>query len=96
MVKYILKRIGYTLVTLFTLSALTFFMMRALPGDPFIGEKSVPDAVKANLNAKYGLDKSVGEQFVIYVGNVLHADFGTSITYNRDVSTIISEGFVYS
>jgi ABC-type dipeptide/oligopeptide/nickel transport systems, permease components len=94
--KYILKRIGYTVVTLFALCTLTFFMMRALPGTPFIGEKAIPDAVLANLNAKYGLDKSVGEQFVIYIGNVLHGDFGTSISYNRDVSNIITEAFGYS
>lgn len=96
MVKYILKRIGYTIVTLFALCALTFVMMRAMPGDPLIGEKNVPDAVRANLEKKYGLDKSTGEQFVIYVGNILRGDFGTSIKYNRDITIIIGEGFKYS
>lgn len=96
MVKYILKRIGYTIITLFVLCALTFVMMRALPGDPFIGEKAIPPKIMENLNAKYGLDKSVGEQFVIYMGNVLHGDFGISIKYNRPVTDIIAGSFVYS
>lgn len=96
MVKYVLKRVGYTIVTLFVLCALTFVMMRALPGDPFIGEKAIPDTVKANLNAKYGLDKSVPEQFIMYMGNALRGDFGVSIKYNRPVSDIIGESFGYS
>lgn len=96
MAKYILKRLGYTVVTLFALCAVTFFMMRALPGDPFVGEKMPPQAVLDNLNAKYGLDKPTGEQFLIYVGNFLHGDFGVSTKYNRPVSEIIGQGFAYS
>lgn len=94
--KYILKRVGYTILTLFALCALTFFIMRMLPGDPFIGEKALPEAVMANLNAKYGLDKPVFEQFIIYISNAARGDFGTSIRYTRDVSGIISESFLVS
>lgn len=96
MVKYILKRLGYTIVTLFVLCTLTFFMMRALPGDPFIGEKSIPEQVRVNMERKYGLDKSVGEQYLIYMGNAVRGDLGMSIKYNRDVTTIIGERFVVS
>lgn len=96
MLKYILKRVGYTVVTLFALLTLTFFIMHALPGDAFTGQKAIPPEVMANLEAKYGLDKPIGEQFVMYVGNFLRGDFGVSIKYNRPISTIISESFVYS
>ena len=54
MVKYTLKRLGYAIVTLFVLVTLTFFMQRLLPGDPFVGEKALPEATMAALRAKYG------------------------------------------
>ena len=79
MAKYILKRLGYTIVTIFILVTLTFFMMQLLPGDPFTGEKKIPENVMANMMAKYGLDKPVTEQYVLYLGNVLHGDFGVSL-----------------
>lgn len=96
MTKYVIKRLAYTVVTLFALCSLTFVIMRLLPGDPFVGEKAIPPEVMANLNAKYGLDKPLWEQFVIYIGNFVRGDFGTSIKFNRPVSQIISESFVYS
>lgn len=96
MAKYILKRLGYTLVTLFVLVTLTFFMMRLLPGDPFTGEKQLPEKTMAALNAKYGLDKPVTTQYIMYLGNCLHGDMGLSLNTNRPVTTIISESFAYS
>ncbi len=95
--KYIMKRIGYAIATLFVLSLLTFFMMRALPGDPFIGERSLPDATMKALEAKYGLDKPVMEQFLIYMKNALHGDFGVSMSFEgREISDIIADAFPYS
>ena len=67
MTKYILKRVGYSIVTLFLLVAITFFMMQLLPGDPFTGEKQLPAAQMEALYAKYGLDKPVWQQFFIYM-----------------------------
>ncbi len=96
MLKYVLKRVGYSIVTLFVLVALTFFLQRMLPGDPFIGDKALPQATMDALNAKYGLDKSVGEQFLIYLGNCLHGDLGLSLQTNRPVATIITASFVVS
>lgn len=97
MAKYIMKRIGYAIATLFVLSLLTFFMMRALPGDPFIGERSLPDATMKALEAKYGLDKPVMEQFLIYMKNALHGDFGVSMSFEgREISDIIADAFPYS
>lgn len=96
MAKYILKRVGYSIVTLLVLITLTFFMMRLLPGDPFTGDKQLPAKTMEALNAKYGLDKSVGEQYIMYLGNCLHGDLGLSMNTNRPVTTIIGEAFVYS
>ena len=90
MIRYIIKRLVYAVLTLFVLISLTFFMMRMLPGDPFIGDKTVSATAMANMNAKYGLDKPVFVQYLMYMGNCLRGDLGISITYNRDVMTIIS------
>ena len=96
MAKYILKRVGYTIVTLFVLVTLTFFMMRLLPGDPFTGDKQLPEKTMEALNAKYGLDKPVATQYIIYLGNCLHGDLGLSLNNDRPVTTIIGESFVCS
>lgn len=96
MVKYITKRLFYAVLTLFVLIALTFFMMRMLPGDPFIGEKAIPETTLKALNEKYGLDKPVIEQLFMYMKNVLKGDLGLSIHYNRPVTDIIAQAFPYS
>ena len=96
MIRYIIKRLVYAVLTLFVLISLTFFTMRMLPGDPFIGDKTVSATAMANMNAKYGLDKPVFVQYLMYMGNCLRGDLGISITYNRDVMTIISESFLVS
>ena len=97
MLKYVLKRLLYAVLTLFVLCAITFFMMRLLPGDPFIGEKAIPETTMKALNQKYGLDKPVIEQFLMYVGNVLKGDLGISMHYNnRPVTEIIAQAFPYS
>ena len=96
MIRYIIKRLVYAVLTLFVLISLTFFMMRMLPDDPFIGDKTVSATAMANMNAKYGLDKPVFVQYLMYMGNCLRGDLGISITYNRDVMTIISESFLVS
>ena len=96
MIRYIIKRLVYAVLTLFVLISLTFFMMRMLPGAPFIGDKTVSATAMANMNAKYGLDKPVFVQYLMYMGNCLRGDLGISITYNRDVMTIISESFLVS
>jgi len=95
-VKYVIKRLFYAFLTVLVLVALTFFMMRLLPGDPFIGEKHIPETTMKALNAKYGLDKPMITQFFMYLNNVLHGDLGTSIHYNRPVNDIIAQAFPYS
>lgn len=96
LLKYTLKRLGYAVLTLFVLITLTFFMMRMLPGDPFLGDKTVTGAALENMKAKYGLDRPVIVQYFIYLGNCVRGDLGTSITYNKAVMDIISEAFLVS
>ena len=96
MIKYVVKRILYSLLTLLVLVTLTFFMMRLLPGDPFIGQKAIPETTLKSLNEKYGLDKPMWQQLLIYMGNVFRGDLGISIHYNRPVNDIIKQAFPYS
>ncbi|MBE7003432.1 MAG: ABC transporter permease [Ruminococcaceae bacterium] len=96
MLRYILKRIGYAILTLFFLVTICFFMMRALPGDPFIGDKTPSPTTMANMRAKYGLDKPPVVQYFLYLGNVLRGDLGTSLTYERPVVDIVKSAFAVS
>lgn len=96
MLKYILKRVGYAVLTLFALVAITFVLMHLLPGDPFMGEKAISEVTREALIQKYGLDKSLFEQFLVYMKGVLQGDLGISLLYKRPVSTIIMDAFPYS
>ena len=93
MVRYVIKRLIYAFITIWLLCSATFFMMRMLPGDPFIGEKKMRPQVLENLKRKYGLDKPLSEQYTMYVKNLVKGDLGTSIHYNRPVANIISQAF---
>lgn len=95
--KYILKRIGMSIVTLFVVITVTFFLLRLMPGGPFDGERNVPTAIKANLETKYGMDKPVFSQYTSYIGNLLKGDLGPSMKYEgRDVQDIIEYSFPIS
>ena len=96
MFKYVVKRLAYAFLTLVVLTALTFFMMRLLPGDPFIGEKAIPETTMKALNAKYGLDKPMIVQLGMYINHVFHGDLGISMHYNRPINDIIAQAFPYS
>jgi len=97
MTSYILRRLGYMLITLWVIITLTFVLMHAIPGDPFLNEKRVPEAIRQNLLAKYGLDKPLYEQYFIYMKNLLRGDFGISMKYTaRSVNDMIRDGFPYS
>ena len=94
--KYILKRVAISILTLFVLITVVFLLVRLMPGDPFSGEKMTPE-IRANLEAYYGMDKPLLEQYFTYVGNLLHGDFGYSMKYtNRTVNEIIASSFPYS
>ncbi|MCD7885521.1 MAG: ABC transporter permease [Lachnospiraceae bacterium] len=82
---YTLKRIGTALLTLLLVAAITFFLMNAIPGSPFMTDKSTPEQI-ALANAKYGLDKPLVVQFANYIKNLLHGDLGTSLKMQQDTA----------
>lgn len=91
--RYIIKRILLAIVTLWAVITITFFVMKAVPGDPFASEKAVTPAAKAALEAKYGLDKPLFEQYISYLTGALHFDFGPSLKLRgRQVTDIIVDG----
>ncbi len=94
---YIMRRVLISLVTVFVVVSLTFFLMNLMPGDPFIGNKAVPKAIKDNLYAKYGLDKPLFERYLMYLGNLAKGDLGMSMTYkNQKVVNVIKQAFPVS
>ncbi|WMJ88176.1 ABC transporter permease [Anaerocolumna sp. MB42-C2] len=94
--KYIIKRIGISLITIFVLVSAVFFLIRLMPGGPFASEKMTPE-IKSVMEAYYGLDKPVIVQYFTYLGNLLHGDFGYSMLYmNRTVNAVLLESFPYS
>ncbi len=97
MLSYILKRLVLAVITIFLIITITFFVMHAVPGGPFLSEKAVTPEVTAALEAKYGLDKPLFEQYLTYLKDITHLDFGPSIkNRGRDVSQIIKEGLAVS
>ena len=94
--KYIVKRVLLAILTVFIICAITFFTMHAVPGGPFNREKALSEATIAALNARYGLDKPLMEQFFLYMKGVLHGDFGVSLKNGREISAIIGESFPIS
>ena len=76
MFKYILKRIGYMIITLFLVLTVNFLLLQLIPGSPFDGEK-VTEAQKIILEQKYGLDDPIPVQYVRYMKGVVKGDFGS-------------------
>lgn len=95
--RYALKRILQGIITVWFIATATFFAMHAVPGDPLSGEKALTPKIKANLEAKYGLDQPTSVQYLIFLKNLAIGDFGISFTQeNREVNDIIREHFPVS
>ena len=89
MVRYILGRIGGLLFAFLVVSIITFSLMHAVPGGPFDEFKQpLPPAAKANILRKYGLDKPVWQQYLLYMWHAAHFDFG--IPFSSPTETVIS------
>ena len=85
MAKYIVKRIILAIVSIVIVSAIAFFAMNLIPGGPFNNEKATSPAVIAALEARYNLDKPVPQQYLMYMNNLLHGDWGVSLTTEREI-----------
>ena len=94
---YVIKRFCMSVLTIFLVIAITFFVMHAIPASPFSSEKAKSDETIAALEAKYGFDKPVPVQFVNYLKNILRGDFGLSTKWiGSTVIELIMGGFGYS
>ena len=91
---YILKRIALAILTVWVVITVTFFVTRAVPGGPFMAEKAISKEAQAALEAKYGLDKPVMEQYFTYLKDVVtKLDFGPSLKLRgRMVMDVIADG----
>ncbi|MFM1652794.1 ABC transporter permease [Brevibacillus sp. B_LB10_24] len=97
MIRYLSKRIVFMIISLFLIITATFFLMRAVPGGPFTGEKAVPAEIQAALDKYYGLDKPVFEQYIDYLKRVITWDLGPSFKEKSStVNDIINRGFPVS
>lgn len=81
MLKLIIRRTLEAIPTLLFLITISFFMMRLAPGSPFTGERNLPPAVLANIEAKYNLNDPLWLQYLNYLKQLLHGDFGPSFKY---------------
>ena len=96
MLKYVVGKILTAVATVFTLATLTFFLVKLLPGDPFMSE-TVPAVIQQKQRAYYGLDKPVYVQYLIYMENLLKGDLGSSLKKaGKSVSSIIATTFPVS
>src|ERR1700733_3212463 len=97
MIRFLVKKGCILLASLFVVATLTFFLMHAIPGDPFVQERAIPEEILKALYKHYGLDKPLYVQYAKYLDGVLHFDFGPSFKYEgRTVNDIISDGFPVS
>lgn len=90
--RMIVTRLGLALITLAGVAGIIFVLLRAVPGDPIamMIAPGATDADIANLRARYGFDKSLLEQFLIWAGDLLRGDFGTSISLRQDVLGLVA------
>ncbi len=97
MLNYTFKRIIQGLITVWFIASATFFVMHSVPGDPLLDTRATSEEIRKNLEAFYGLDKPLVEQYRIYLTNILKGDLGISFTQqNREVNDIIREHFPVS
>ncbi len=91
---YIIKRILLAILTVWIVMTITFFVMHLVPGGPFASEKAVSPAVQAALEAKYGLDKPLMEQYWSYIVDIVTKfDFGPSLKQRgRMVIDVMTDG----
>ncbi|MDR0648999.1 MAG: ABC transporter permease [Synergistaceae bacterium] len=96
MARYVLKRLFISFLTIIALVTVVFFLVRAIPGEPFLSDKLTPE-IRENMLRYYGFDQPLYIQYVKYVKNLLRGDLGVSMHYNGlAVAGIIADSFPYS
>lgn len=92
MSKYIIKRLIMSIITIWLIITLVFFLMRLMPGSPFTSERNVPPQVLENMKAQFGMDKPVGEQYLMYMRGLLKGDLGPML---RKPGRMVSDYIMY-
>lgn len=93
MIGYLAQRLGMMAVTLLAIITLTFFLMHAVPGGPFVSERMLAPEIAAALNAKYGLDLPIWQQYLNYLGSIASFDLGPSFKYpGVSINSMIAAG----
>jgi oligopeptide transport system permease protein len=94
MIRFVARRLLLFVPTLWVIATLTFFLVRLAPGGPFNAERDIPQAARAALAQKYGLDRPLAEQYATFLARAVRLDFGPSYKFpTRQVREIIIEGF---
>lgn len=97
MTKYILKRLVVSVLTLLCITTASFFLLRLLPGNPFGSLRGMDPQMQERMIHYYGLDRPLFEQYLSYLGNLIHGDLGYSLKYTgKTVNEIIAQTFPYS
>lgn len=96
MFSYILKRLFISFFTILVLVTVVFFLVRMMPGDPFLSDKLTSE-IRENMLRYYGFDQPLYVQYIRYIGNLLRGDLGVSMHYNGiPVTSTIRDSFPYS
>lgn len=97
MIRYAASRLLQGVPVLLVVATVTFALLRLLPGGPFDREKALPDAIRANIEARYHLDEPLPRQYLRYLGGVVRGDLGPSYKYpGRDVGDILGDSLPVS
>lgn len=96
MLGYAIRRIALMIPLLLAVATFTFFMMHSVEGGPFDQDKPRPPEIIERLNARYGLDKPLVEQYGIYLRNLVRGDLGVSFTNDTPITTLIRDKFIVS
>lgn len=90
---WLIRRIGMMALTLLAIITLTFMLMHAVPGGPFVSEKMLAPEIEAALNAKFGLDQPIWRQYLNYLAGIVTFDLGPSFKYpGVSINTMIADG----
>jgi oligopeptide transport system permease protein len=97
MLGYVLRRILVAVPTILVIITVAFFMMRIAPGGPFDLERPMPEEIRQNILAAYGMDQPVWKQYLDYLAGLARGDLGPSLKFrDMDVADIIGQGFPVS
>lgn len=97
MIRFLVKRLGWMLLTIWVVYTVSFFLMRSVPGGPFASEKKIPPAIKRNIEARYKMDRPIYEQYFSHLWSTVCLDLGPSYKLeDYTVNEVIAQGFPVS